>query len=115
MLDAFLIGDEIHFQGYRVAILVASGVPATTMGDFTDALEAGLLNEDARPDPCNCAHMKECPNYKAEDAANTDDPTYEAVMTDLMHNLKPFARGGLVKLTDVERIVNQLKEEKGLE
>lgn len=115
MINCFLIGDELHYRGERVAILVQSGVCATTMGDFTDELEAGLLNEDERPDPCSCAHMKECPNYKAEDASNTDGATYEEVMKDLTHNLTPFARGGLIKLSDVGRIVKELIEEKGLE
>lgn len=115
MLNVDLIGDELRFQGYRVALLVESGIPASTMEDFVDNLRNGLLNQDERPDPCNCAHMQACPNYKAEDASNTDDSPYDAVMTDLMHNLKPFARGGLVKLSDVKRIVTQLKEEKGLE
>lgn len=115
MLNVTLIGDELHFRGYRVALLVASGVPASTLGDFTDNLEAGLLNQDDRPDPCNCAHMRECPNYKAEDASNTDNATYEEVMRDLGHNLKPFARGGLLKMEDIERVVRQLIEEKGQE
>lgn len=113
MLNVTLIGDELHFQGYRVGLLVQSGVPASAMEAFVDNLEAGLLNQDERPDPCNCAHMRECPNYKAEDASNTDNATYEEVMRDLTHNLRP--RGGLLTLADVERTVKQLIEEKGQE
>lgn len=115
MLNVDLIGDELRFQGYRVALLVESGIPASTMEAFVDNLRNGLLNQDERPDPCNCAHMQGCPNYKAEDASNTDNATYEEVMRDLTHNLKPFTRGGLLKLQDVERVVKQIIEEKGQE
>lgn len=115
MINCYLIGDELHYRGERVAILVQQGVSATTIGDFTDELAAGLLNEDERPEPCDCAHMKECPNYKAENASNTDNATFEEVMRDLNHNLKPYARGGLLKFSDIENVVKQLIEEKGLE
>lgn len=114
MLNVILIGDELHFRGHRIALLVDSGVPASTMGDFVDNLEAGLLNQDERPDPCNCAHMKECPNYKAEDSGNVDTAP-EAFITDLLAALKHETRGGLLKFTDVERVITLMKEEQGLE
>ena len=97
------IGDEIHFQGYRVAILVDGGVPATTMGDFTDALD----DISELPDPCDCSHKPGCVNYRAEVAGKN----YDQSLDDILNNIKPFVRGGLLKMADLERIVEQLKEE----
>jgi hypothetical protein len=111
MLNAQLIGDELLYRGERVAVLVESGTTATTMGDFIDELIAGTLNEDERPDPCDCAHLPGCPNYRAELAQKFVDQTYK----DVLDNLRPFARGGLVRFTDIERILEQLKEEVGKE
>lgn len=108
MLNVTLIGDELHFRGHRVALLVESGVPASTMGDFVDNLEAGLLNQDERPDPCSCAHMRACPNYKAEDASNVDGASFD----DFIKAIRPSVRGGLIKLTDLERIVKEVIEDR---
>lgn len=94
-----LIGDAIYHQGELVALLVVTGASATVLGDFTDRLETGSLRDE---------------EIEAAEA-KMEEPTYSEVMTDLAHNLKRYARGGLVKLTDVQNIVNQLKEEKGLE
>jgi hypothetical protein len=99
MADLRRIGDELHYDGQLVAVLAVSGIAPSALGAFTDALDAGFVDEEAKEE------LKE----------ELETASYTAVMTDLMHNLKPFARGGLVKLTDVENIVNQLKEEKGLE
>lgn len=115
MTEVRVIADEIHFRGELVGVLTSTGVVPSTMGDFTDALELGFAELEAQPEPCECAHMKECPNHKAENASNTDNATFDEVMRDLNHNLKPYARGGLVKFADIENIVKQLIEEKGLE
>jgi hypothetical protein len=110
MINCHLIGDEVHYRGERVAILVASGVVPSTMADFTDELQEGLLNEDERPDPCDCFHEPGCPNHRAE----ITNP-YDKGMDDLILNMKPFTRGGLIRLDDLKRIAEQLKEEVGKE
>jgi hypothetical protein len=112
MYDLKRIGDELHFRGELVAILAQSGTTATTMGEFTDMLE-GL--SDDMPAPCDCAHMQECTNYKAENSSNTNNATFEEVMRDLTHNLTPHARGGLLTFEVIQQVVKQLIEEKGLE
>lgn len=109
MINCHLIGDELYYRGERVAILVQSGVSATLMGDFTDELEAGILNE--APAPCDCAHLPGCENYAAEKAQTFVDQTYK----DVLDNIKPFAKGGLIRFADLERILEQLKEEVGKE
>lgn len=41
-MSTFTVADEIHFQGYRVAILT-SDAPATVIGTFEDHINAGTL------------------------------------------------------------------------
>jgi hypothetical protein len=107
MQDVQRIGDEILFRGELVAILVQRGTPATTMGDFTDALD----DVHEHPDPCDCTHKIGCVNYRAETAGKN----YDQSLDDIIDNIKPFVKGGLLRFADLERIVEQLKEELGKE
>jgi hypothetical protein len=118
-----LYGDEVHFDGYLVAILVQSGVPATVMATFTDELENGLLDEDVCCRECGAEavvpHRDDCSEYDdAPEGCGTEeegDVDYVAALTDTWTSLFPFVKGGLVKWTDVMNVLTQLKEESEIE
>jgi len=71
-----VIGDEIHYDGYLVAI-IAQGAPATVCGAFTDDLNGGGLTT-------------------REDAELLDSVLDEA---------RKKARGGLLSINDLATIV----------
>ena len=81
-----IIGDEIFHDGTLVAILT-TGVPPTIMDRFTDKLEEC----DLRP--------KEGDETKPRD-----------VLGELLEKATKIARGGLLRLPDLARIVASLKE-----
>ena len=85
-----IIGDEIHFYGELVAILTTGASP-TLMGRF-------------------CDHLDEAVVPPSEDEEKTgDDPVANALdMLDAKAQLS--ARGGLLRLPDLSRIIAQVKE-----
>mgnify|MGYP003609080233 CR=1 FL=1 len=84
-----IVGDEIHFKGYRVAILTTDA-PPTVLGDFTDAIQDGTLFEDEEPHQSKIDEKVSEVLYKLRD---------EAVKR---------SRGGLLR---IEELAKLLKEE----
>lgn len=112
-----VIGDEIYFDGYLVA-LIAEGVPASAMETFRCDMARGLLADPDNPycETCEAtlvhkttcsAHDPDVELVKAEDAPHV----YDAALDDLLSGMKPFVKGGLVRYADLSRIAQQLKEE----
>ena len=112
-----IIGDEIYFDGYLVA-LIAEGVPATAMADFRDDVARGLIADPDTPycETCEAVviHEKKCSAHD-EDAilANTEKfhAIYDGALDALVSSMKPFAKGGLVRYADLSRIAQELKDE----
>lgn len=105
-----LIGDEIHFDGQLVALLVQSGTVPSTLREFIDQLNAEkpFHDEEANPE-CECKHRVDCPYHRAE--VGTQSTEYDDAIDDLTNSMKAFARGGLIKISDLQNIGTQLKEE----
>lgn len=85
--DISIIGDELHFDGHLVAVM-AEGLPATVQDRFGYLFRYG---EDV-----------------------TEDEKFTAEQIDLSIKVqaeaKKYARGGLLKLTDLAIILGKLKE-----
>lgn len=112
-----IIGDEIYFDGYLVA-LIAEGVPASATETFRCDMARGLIADPDVPycETCEATlvHKTTCSAHdpdivlnKAEDAPQV----YNGAVDDLVSGIKPFVKGGLVRYDDLSRIAQQLKEE----
>ena len=100
--DLRVVGDELHFDGELVAVLVTT-CSATSMGRFTDLIEF----PDGAEGDCGCPprlHKKECDHHKAEDG-EPEDPEYTKAEqhNDVMRRARELAHGGLVRLVDLEK------------
>lgn len=124
MADVHVIGDEIHFDGYLVAILVATGIPASTLAEFEHGMNSGELFDGESCHECDgerdYVHKKTCSHYESPEGCGGPAPTeeeseYDCAMDDLVRSIKPFNKGGLVRYEDLERVIAQLKEEKEVE
>ena len=94
-----LIGDEIHFAGHVVAI-VASDVPASVVGSFEDFIRDPIGElEDDRPDP------------EPDEIADGVRARFTESMDELETMASKAARGGLITVAALAKIVAQLKEE----
>lgn len=123
MADVNLIGNEVYFEGFLVALLVETGTPPTFMDQFTYGLLDGtlFLEEDTDAPKCpECEveaiypHLHDCSHYeppKVEEA----ESEYDCAMDDILRSMKPFNKGGLIRWEDLKRIVAQLKEESEVE
>jgi hypothetical protein len=116
-----LIGDELWYRGYMVAMLAQSGVPASTTDDFLSDLSNGKLFDDVLPYCAECKaealfpHLHDCSAYKKHWHVDADKETlYDCALDDVIRSMKAFSKGGLIKLTDLESILVQLKEEKDI-
>jgi hypothetical protein len=100
--DLQLVGEELYFDGTLVAMLTTT-CSATERGRFTDLIEFGEPEEE----DCNCPprpprlHKRECACYRAEDG--DPGPTETEACNDVMQRARKLARGGLIRLVDLER------------
>lgn len=118
------VADEIHYMGYRVAILTTDA-PATVIGDFEDHINNGTLfeNDKWKCSECNeeaeLRHLHDCSHYKplekdgkgGQTRATVEDTAYDAAIDDVLEGAQKMARGGLLKLTDLAKLLQQLKDE----
>lgn len=82
-MEIRVIGDEIHCDGVLVAIL-AENANATQMAAFVDVVQFG---------------------------DDSDADTVAGALTKLRKNAEAQAHGGLLKLTDLFTIIDQLKDD----
>lgn len=121
-MSTFTVADEIHFQGYRVAILTTDA-PATVIGNFEDHINAGTLFDADKYQCSQCnaeaiiPHLHDCPQYQppklgaGETRESIEDTAYDDALADVEQVAKEYARGGLLKLTDLAKLCKKLKEE----
>lgn len=79
------IGDEVYADGWLVALLAKDSGCASAIDQFRDWLEHAPPEQGAA--------------------------SYEAALQDMATSITPFIRGGLVRVSDLHRILDQLKEE----
>lgn len=117
------VADEIIFQGYRVAILT-DDAPATVLGAFEDHINAGTLFDADKFQCSECneeaviPHLHDCSQYKplekggkgGETRAKVEESAYDCCLDDVQRVAKEYARGGLLKLTDLAKLCQTLKE-----
>jgi len=82
----YIVGDEIHFQGYRVAILTTDA-PPTVLGEFEDGVNNGTLFE---------AHEVE---QEKVDKKMSEDFSL------LYDKVAKLSRGGLLRLTELAKLL----------
>lgn len=111
--DVQLIGDELHLDGSLVAILV-EGPGDAQRGRFEDLFRFG---ED-EADDCGCPvrlHHKECEYHKAEDgtppSVGREGDGYDEALADVAVTAKEYAKGGLLRMSDLATIIRKLKED----
>ena len=117
------VADEIHYQGYRVAILTTDA-PATVIGSFEDHINAGTLFDADKYQCSQCnaeaiiPHLHDCPQYvppgkqgHGETREKVEDTAYDDALADVEQVAKEYARGGLLKLTDLAKLCKKLREE----
>lgn len=92
------IGDEVYADGWLVALLATDTGCASAIDLFRDWLEHATVADD-RPD-----EPEPTPPEQGADS-------YEAALQDVATSITPFIRGGLVRVSDLHRILAQLKEE----
>lgn len=85
-MSTFIVGDEIHFMGYRVAILT-SDAPPTVIGEFEDGINNGTLFE---------AHEVE--QEKVDKKLSED-------FSLLYDKVAKLSRGGLLRLQDLAKLL----------
>jgi hypothetical protein len=122
-MSTFTVADEIHFQGYRVAILTTDA-PATVIGLFEDHINAGTLFDADKYQCSECnaeaviPHLHDCKQYQppekggkgGETRAKVEESAYDCCLDDVQRVAKEYARGGLLKLTDLAKLCKELKE-----
>lgn len=92
------IGDEVYADGWLVALLATDTGCASAIDEFRSWLENAQVADD-----------REEPEDKPTPEQGAD--SYEAALQDVATSLTPFIRGGLVRVSDLHRILAQLKEE----
>ena len=118
MIDVHVIGDDIYADGCLAAMLVTTGIPATVLAEFVDELKNGTLfkYEDTGVPKCpECKvepkHKETCSHFEEKPCEDGHETEYDCAMADILENMKPFNKEGLIRWADLERIVGQLKEE----
>jgi hypothetical protein len=90
----YIVGDEIHFLGYRVAILTADA-PPTILGHFEDGVNNATLFENA-------------PIHGIDKDVTADElkdrVSIEACQL-FYDTAKKIARGGLLSLKDLRKVL----------
>lgn len=97
-MSFLVIGDELHFDGYLIGMLAQAGIPATVMDNAIEHLECATMpEEEDEPEPV---------------APTGSDPgDYDQALDDLTRAAGEYAKGGLLRMSDLANIVAQLKEE----
>lgn len=118
-MSTFIVGDELHFQGYRVAILTTDA-PPTVIGEFENQINNGTLFEADKYQCSECnaegfiPHLHDCSLYEKPKKPNVvptgGDTEYDCCLDDVQRVAKEYARGGLLKLTDLAKLCQTLKE-----
>lgn len=121
-MSTFTVADEIHFQGYRVAILTTDA-PATVIGEFEGHINAGTLFEKDKFECSECnekaeiRHLHDCSQYvppskqgRGETREKVEESAYDCCLDDVQRVAKEYARGGLLKLSDLAKLCKTLKE-----
>lgn len=81
-----VIGDEIYFGGELVAVMTTNGAPSH-VANFLEALEGAPSHE--------CATV----------------PDYDQALSDVATAATEYAKGGLLRMSDLATIRAKLKEE----
>lgn len=87
-----IVADELLFEGELVAILTTNAC-ATTRGRFEDLIRDGIEQEDE------------------DKATDPDVDDYDRALDDLERAAKEFAKGGLLRMSDLATIIKRLKDE----
>lgn len=90
------IGNEVYADGWLVALLAKDSGCASATDEFRYWLEHATVADDRPDEP-------EPPEQGAD--------SYEAALQDVATSITPFIRDGLVRVSDLHRILAQLKEE----
>lgn len=107
-MDVQIIGDEIWADGFLVGLLVQTGAPATVIGAFTDGVNSGDLFKTAQDEDSesNVPEKSSPPSETSEVSRG-----YGAALKDVSDSLKPYVKGGLIRVADVEKVVLELGSE----
>jgi hypothetical protein len=97
-MDIQVIADEIHADGYLVARLSAAGVPSTVLGEFEHLLQGATLGE--QPEACD----------GDSDTSESVDFAIDGALDELLKRANAFAKGGLLTLGELGKLVQQLKD-----
>ena len=106
-------GDELHFDGQVVALLVNGGREDSHMGTFLDWVRDNPDLEVGTPDKCECKHKADCHMHRAEVGTAPDDdaPTdYDTALDDVGKAAEEYAKGGLLRMSDLAIVLRKLKE-----
>ena len=120
-MDVRIIGDEIYYHGQLVAVLAQEKTPPSVMREFIFDFNNATLFEDVSCQSCNAvpvtAHTCDCPNYDPPEGCDPKEvkehleDMYDVALEDVQRSSKEYARGGLLKLSDLATICKQLAEE----
>lgn len=97
-MDIQIIADEIHADGYLVARLSAAGVPSTVLGEFEHLLQGATLGE--QPEACD----------GDGDTPESVDFVVDETLDNLLKRANAFAKGGLLTLGELGKLVQQMKD-----
>lgn len=84
----YTVGDEIHFQGYRVAILT-NDAPPTVLAEFTDGIDNATLFENEEPEQTK------------------RDIDVSETLTRIYDKMVKHGRGGLLRLSDFAKLMQE--------
>lgn len=119
-MDVRIIGDEIYYQGHLVGVLAQEKTPPSIIREFTFDFNNATLFEDVSCQSCNAvpvtAHTCDCPNYDPPEGCGKPAPpdnvdVYDGALDDVQRASKEYAKGGLLKLSDLATICKKLAEE----
>ena len=100
MSYAQIIGDEIRWDAYLVGLLATAGVPATVMADFREFIEHAELGGD-----------EEACGPPPSGNTETEAFAYADALSDVMREVTRVAKNGLLQLSAVAAIIDQLRTE----
>jgi hypothetical protein len=111
-MDVLLIGDEIHADGYLVAIIVQTGAPHTVIGDFEACIHSGTFYEpesDACPHcEATVLHENSCKHHVAQAITAAPD-VYTAALDDAEARAVVKAKGGILRVSELKAIFADLR------
>lgn len=128
-MSTHISADEVWFGGYLVAVLAQSGVPATVLGAFEDHINAGTLFDADKHQCSECnaeayiPHLHDCKQYKplekdgkgGETRDKVHEQAYDACIADVRDSIKRLSKNGLLRVSDLERMLHELETEGHLE